>query len=113
MPPSITKSLPVIHEARSDTRNATSSAISAGSPGRPSGIPCPAEVPGHSGDAHPPGRYPHGEQHAQALEEDRVHVAVRGAGDDHDRGAKAPAGTGKHGRLRPVTTVLTRDCRHS
>src|ERR1043166_4902495 len=39
LPPSITYSLPVIEEARSDTRNATNSATSSGRLGRPSGIP--------------------------------------------------------------------------
>src|SRR6266850_8444615 len=39
VPPSITYSLPVIDEARSDARNATSSATSSGRFGRPSGIP--------------------------------------------------------------------------
>jgi len=39
VPPSITYSLPVIDEARSDVRNATSSATSSGRFGRPCGIP--------------------------------------------------------------------------
>src|SRR6266545_3478149 len=39
VPPSITYSLPVIDAARSEARKATSSATSAGHPGRPSGIP--------------------------------------------------------------------------
>lgn len=38
VPPSITYSLPVIDEARSEMRNATSSATSSGGPGRPIGI---------------------------------------------------------------------------
>ena len=38
-PPSMTYSLPVIEEARSDARKATSSATSSGRFGRPSGIP--------------------------------------------------------------------------
>src|SRR5204862_2330180 len=39
VPPSITYSLPVIDEARSDARKATNSATSSGRFGRPSGIP--------------------------------------------------------------------------
>src|SRR6266478_2567528 len=39
VPPSITYSLPVIDAARSEARKATSSATSAGQPGRPSGMP--------------------------------------------------------------------------
>ena len=39
VPPSITYSLPVIEDARSETRNATNSATSSGRFGRPSGIP--------------------------------------------------------------------------
>ncbi len=39
VPPSITYSLPLIDNAQSDTRNATSSATSSGRPGRPMGIP--------------------------------------------------------------------------
>jgi hypothetical protein len=39
VPPSMTYSLPVIDAARSDARKATSSATSAGQPGRPSGMP--------------------------------------------------------------------------
>ena len=39
VPPSITCSLPVIYDARSETRKATSSATSSGRQGRPSGIP--------------------------------------------------------------------------
>src|SRR6267142_3883293 len=39
VPPSITYSLPVIDEARSDARKATSSATSSGRFGRPSGMP--------------------------------------------------------------------------
>jgi len=43
VPPSITYSLPLIEAARSETRNATSSATSSGWPGRPIGIP-PSEA---------------------------------------------------------------------
>src|SRR5262249_32767970 len=39
VPPSMTYSLPVIEDARSETRNATNSATSSGRFGRPSGIP--------------------------------------------------------------------------
>src|SRR5206468_12604065 len=38
-PPSMTYSLPVLEDARSETRNATNSATSSGRLGRPSGIP--------------------------------------------------------------------------
>jgi hypothetical protein len=43
VPPSITYSLPVIDAARSEARKATSSATSAGHPGRPIGMP-PSDV---------------------------------------------------------------------
>jgi len=39
VPPSMTYSLPVMDEARSEARNATNSATSSGRLGRPSGIP--------------------------------------------------------------------------